>query len=241
MSQWSFFSSLLLHVVVGLLFFVGMPTSKPAPVPLRPLPVKLVPIGVLTQSPKKTAPQKTKIKKQLESVPKKKPIILTPPKEKAAPLPEKKAKSVSDQIKEPQKKQQDHFQDVLKTVENLAEEKGKPIKDSFDSDLISDKISLSELDALRQQIQGCWLVPPGVLAERNLMIEVGIHLDAQAHIQKIKILNGAPSQKAAVFKVAVQSIRQALKAPECTPLRVPLDKYPKWKYCVLRFSPRGIG
>ncbi|UNM06623.1 MAG: hypothetical protein H6925_02850 [Holosporaceae bacterium] len=218
-----------------------MPQSKPAPAPLRPLPVKLVPIGMLTQSPKKTAHQKTKIKKQPERVPLKKSSTSTPEKEKAVPLPEKKVQSSSDQTKESPKKQQDHFEDVLKTVETLAEEKGKPKKDSFDSDLISDKISLSELDALRQQIQGCWLVPPGVLAERDLMIEVGIHLDAQAHIQKIKILNGAPSRKSAVFKVAVQSIRQALKAPECTPLRVPLDKYASWKYCVLRFSPRGIG
>ena len=143
------------------------------------------------------------------------------------------------------KKSSDPFESILQSVQHFEAEASPQQKTTderaFDSDLISSKISMSELDALRQQLQQCWLVPPSVMAEKDIIIEAAIDLDVRGMVTDIKILNQKDSQKFRSFREAVQSVRQALRAPQCSPLKLPADKHHQWKKCVLRFSPRGIG
>ena len=241
MDRWALLSSLMLHGLICILIFIGLPQSPPPIMPpIRALPIKLVPVGTLTQSPKRAAIKHTKLKKKDTPRPLKKKAVsaIKPAPQSAKNEPEIKPQAIEKPTKKVSK---EAFDDVLGAVEDLPDEKGRAPKNAFDSDLISDKISLSELDALRQQIQRCWLVPPGVMTEKDLMVEVGVHLNVEAHVQKIIILNTPPPQKKAVFDVAAQSIHQALRAPECTPLKLPKDKYTMWKYCVLRFRAQGVG
>ena len=227
--------SALFHMGFFLLMFVGLPHKNPTSFIPRALPVKVVPIGKLTQSPPSQKKPKAVQKKKIAPPP------ATPKQAMPSKLNLKVPEKESLKKKTAAPKMDKDFNDVLKAVETDTGKDKPHVKESFDTDLISDKLSVSELDALRQQIQGCWLLPPGVLSEKDLLIEVGVDLDTMGRIQKINVLTKPPPQKQIIFRVAVDSIRQALKAPECTPLRVPGDKYHMWKHCVLRFSPQGIG
>lgn len=240
----SLFYSVSMHGGVILICWVTLSLSpRPKPLPYRSVPVQLVPLGVITASPKPVEavketppapiPQTPKVQK---SSPKKE----VPKTIKSPPLPTPKAPVLKKDTPPKKKMQTDAFEDVLKDVSNLKDAPKTDMKKGFESDLISNKISISELDALRQQIQGCWIVPPSMLSEKNLLVEVGVQLTQEGVVESLSILNGPPPQKGPIFQVAVHSIRQALKAPGCTPLRVPKGKYEQWKYCVLRFQPQGV-
>ena len=207
---------------------MGKPlVQKKMPV-VKPEPAKK--ITQLTPLPPKPIPLKTS---KPESEPKKSPKVL-----------EEKPKPVEKEVAQAPKKSSDPFESVLQSVQEFDKQPSPQEKTmdnrAFDADLISNKIILSELDALRQQIQQCWLVPPTVMAEKDLMVEAAIDLDVRGTVTEIKILNQKDAKKFRSFQEAVQSVRHALRAPECSPLKLPPDKYHQWKKCVLRFSPRGI-
>lgn len=197
-------------------------------------------------SPKKESsfPKKERIElEKAVSLKKVKPKDERPQKiiEKTEPHKEKNLEKESKPVNKPSP---DPFESVLQSVQKFEKETNSEQKKidprAFDADLISNKISVSELDALRHQLQQCWLVPPTVMSEKNLVIETEIDLDVRGVVTDIKILNLKEIQKFRSFREATQSVRQALRSSECTPLKLPADKYHQWKRCVLRFSPRGI-
>lgn len=166
------------------------------------------------------------------------------------PISEDKPKKISEisrtETPKAEKKSSDPFESVLQSVQQF-ETSSTPSEHkttdprAFEADLISSKISLSELDALRQQLKRCWLVPPAVLSEKEMTIEAEVDIDSRGYVTNLHILNQKDAQKFRSFREGVQSVRQALKAPECSPLKLPADKHYLWKKCILRFSPRGIG
>lgn len=196
------------------------PVAKPAPVEKK---IETAPVKAIPLKPSKPVP------------------------EKASKVLKSETPSTTPNIEKPPvvKKNQDPFESVLQSVQQFETEPNpqQKITDerAFDADLISSKISISELDALRQQLQQCWLVPPSVMAEKDIIVEAAVDLDVRGMVTEIKILNQKDAQKFRSFREAVQSVRQALRAPECSPLKLPADKYHHWKKCVLRFSPKGIG
>ena len=206
---------------------MGKPLTKKEPV------IKAVPVPVKTNSSseKIVALKSPKIESEIpkKTIEEKRVLKETDLEQKSSPAP---------------KNSPDPFDSVLQSVQQFEKPTDLQKKSSdpraFDTDLISNKISVSELDALRQQLQQCWLVPPTVMSEKDLIVEAAIDLDIRGMVTDIKILNLKDGQKFRSFREAVQSVRQALRAPECSPLKLPADKYHQWKKCVLRFSPRGI-
>lgn len=206
---------------------MGKPLAKKEPV------IKPTPVSLKTRSSPERAislkATKTEAEKPKKIIEEKQSSKETDLEKKISPAP---------------KKSTDPFDSVLQSVQKFEKPIDSQQKSSdpraFDTDLISNKISVSELDALRQQLQQCWLVPPTVMSEKDLVVEAAIDLDMSGMVTDIKILNLKDGQKFRSFREAVQSVRQALRAPECSPLKLPADKYHQWKKCVLRFSPRGI-
>jgi hypothetical protein len=106
------------------------------------------------------------------------------------------------------------------------------IKNSFASGL-----SLSEEDALRAQIFGCWTVPLGLPYDDDLLVRVKLELKQDGTINKSEILDhermNKPGQK--FYKILAESALRAVRI--CQPLRVPQSGYEKWKNIQLNFNP----
>jgi len=106
------------------------------------------------------------------------------------------------------------------------------IKNSFASGL-----TLSEEDALRAQIFGCWTVPLGLPYDDNFLVRIKLELKQDGTISKSEILDhermNRPGQK--FYKVLAESALRAVRI--CQPLRVPQTGYEKWKTIQLNFNP----
>ena len=106
------------------------------------------------------------------------------------------------------------------------------VKNSFASGL-----TLSEEDALRAQIFGCWTVPLGLPYDEDLLVRVKLELKQDGTINKSEILDhermNKPGQK--FYKILAESALRAVRI--CQPLRVPQTGYEKWKTIQLNFDP----
>ena len=106
------------------------------------------------------------------------------------------------------------------------------VKNSFASGL-----SLSEEDALRAQIFGCWSVPLGLPYDKDMLVRIKLKLKKDGTILKSEILDhqrmNRPGQK--FYKVLAESALRAVRL--CQPLKVPPTGYEKWKEMQLNFNP----
>tara|TARA_Y100000022_G_scaffold183165_1_gene177202 strand:- start:54 stop:662 length:609 start_codon:yes stop_codon:yes gene_type:complete len=101
-------------------------------------------------------------------------------------------------------------------------------------------LTLSEEDALKAQIFGCWSIPLGLPYNENLLVRIKLELKPDGTISKIEILDhdrmNQPGQ--GFYKVLVESALRAIKL--CEPLKVPIGDYERWKELYLNFDAREM-
>ena len=106
------------------------------------------------------------------------------------------------------------------------------VKNSF-----AQGLSLSEEDALRAQIFGCWSVPLGLPYDKDLLVRIKLKLKPDGRILKSEILDHArmnvPGQS--FYKILAESALRAVRI--CQPLKVPPTGYERWKELQLNFDP----
>ena len=101
-------------------------------------------------------------------------------------------------------------------------------------------LTLTERDALKAQIFGCWSIPLGLPYNENLLVRIKLKLKPDGSVIKTEILDHArmnqPGQ--GFYKVLAESALRAVKL--CQPLRVPTTGYERWKELQLNFDAREM-
>ena len=114
--------------------------------------------------------------------------------------------------------------------------KDDKITQSQEKNSITSGLTLSEEDALKAQIFGCWSIPLGLPYNENLLVRIRLKLKQDGTVIKSEILDHArmniPGQ--AFYKVLAESALRAVKL--CQPLRVPTTGYERWKDLQLNFD-----
>ena len=114
------------------------------------------------------------------------------------------------------------------------------ITQSQDSSMNSSKLTLSEEDALKAQIFGCWSIPLGLPYNEDLLVRIKLKLKPDGTLIKTEILDHArmnmPGQ--GFFKVLAESALRAIQL--CQPLKVPTSGYERWKDLQLNFDAREM-
>ena len=105
------------------------------------------------------------------------------------------------------------------------------VKNSFVSGL-----TLSEEDALKAQIFGCWSLPLGLPYQENLLVRIKLRLKPDGTVLRSEILDHArmnmPGQ--GFYRVLAESALRAVRI--CQPLKVPPRGYERWKDLQLNFD-----
>jgi len=131
---------------------------------------------------------------------------------------------------------------IDKSKEDFGETNKKlnKITQSQDSTMDSSKLTLSEEDALKAQIFGCWSIPLGLPYNENLLVRIKLKLKPDGTLIKTEILDHArmnmPGQ--GFFKVLAESALRAIQL--CQPLKVPTSGYERWKDLQLNFDAREM-
>ena len=260
----SLFYSLTFHSVMILLTILSLPFMLREPIELPPIvSVELIQISDKTSIP--FAPKARKIieetkKKEQERLvseqappaakAKEKPDRIPLPNEKKEEKKIVKKKQNPEEIK-PEIRQSSEFEkkeivdtnqiaaliDKAKEEEAVKQKKTSKITQSNQKNSFATSLTLSEEDALRAQIFGCWSVPLGLPYDENLLVRIKLQLKKDGTIAKSEILDhqrmNRPGQK--FYKVLAESALRAVRL--CQPLKVPPTGYDKWKEIQLNFNP----
>ncbi len=256
-----------LHIALIFITAISLPFLAKKPIDLPPIvSVELIQITEKTNIP--FAPKAKKIIEKVKEKEKKLVSEQAPPKKvkkkkpDAIPLPDKKIKKV-EKIKEkkqnPEKidneiKQVSEFEkkelfdpdniaaliDKSKVESSEFKSKSNKVTQDQDKNVEITGLSLSEEDALKAQIFGCWSIPLGLPYNENLLVRIKLKLDPDGSVTRSEILDHARMNKPgqAFYKVLAESALRAIKL--CQPLRVPSTGYERWKELQLNFDAREM-
>ena len=245
---------------------MSLPFLSKKPINLPPI----ISVELIQITDKTNIPFAPKARKIIEKVKEKEKLVSeqAPPKvvkkEKpdAVPLPDEKIeklKKLEDKKQNPEKidnkvKQVSEFEKeelfdpnniaalIDKSKEDVGETSDKPNKISQDQDRTVDNLglSLSEEDALKAQIFGCWSIPLGLPYNENLLVRIKLKLKPDGSVIKSEILDHARMNKPGqgFYKVLAESALRAIQL--CQPLRVPTTGYERWKDLQLNFDAREM-
>ena len=180
----------------------------------------------------------------------------------AVPLPEKTVKKIETkkenkqnpdkleeevkQVSEFEKKEFVDLDNIAKLIDKAKIESADVVKKNNDITQDQDRnientgLTLSEEDALKAQIFGCWSIPLGLPYNENLLVRIKLMLEPDGSVTKTEILDHARMNKPgqAFYKVLAESALRAVKL--CQPLRVPTTGYERWKELQLNFDAREM-
>jgi hypothetical protein len=207
--------------------------------------------------PKKVKKTKTKTvvsEKKNKKIEKKNP--------EAVPLPEKEIKKIKTkeekkqnpekvdnevkQVSEFEKKDLFDPNNIAALIDKSKEETAETVKINNDvtqdqvRNIENSKLTLSEEDALKAQIFGCWSIPLGLPYDENLLVRIKLKLKPDGSVTKTEILDHARMNKPGqgFYKVLAESALRAVRL--CQPLRVPSSGYERWKELQLNFDAREM-
>jgi len=210
--------------------------EPPKPEPERP-----------KQPPKQTSetpPRPVAAPPEEDLLPAKEVVKKEPEKPKVKPKPPEPVKRpVETKVEE--KPQEDPFQSLLK---NLQESKPDPSTEQGTATTpqkatpapLGETITMSEIDALRHQLSQCWQVLAGARYAEDLVVDMKLFVNPDRTVRMATVVDLARYNSDSIFRAAADSAMRAVRSPDCSPLRLPPDKYEQWKDIVVRFDPSQI-
>lgn len=168
------------------------------------------------------------------------PVRPNMPKITAKPAQISKQKSAKKDTKDPSQDFEALLKDLTKTTTSNTSDSihMDANSDQHAQGKESDKITISEFEALKRHIQKCWNTPAGLKESHNMIIEVEVSVAKDGNVKSTKIINDRPSDPQ--FRAAAESARRAVLSPKCNPLPLPKEKYEQWKSFVFRFDPKDL-
>jgi hypothetical protein len=104
---------------------------------------------------------------------------------------------------------------------------------------LGSQLTASEMDLVREQISRCWNINAGAKDAKDLVVEIRASVQPDGTVTQATIVDQGRMNDP-VWRAAAESARRAFFNPQCTPLKLPPDKYDTWKDLDVDFSPKDI-
>lgn len=163
-----------------------------------------------------------------------------PPKPQSAKTPDRKAEQKKTASKNTKNKS---VEDEVAALLNREKTSGGGAKRSKDQASLGgkkttkgSKLTISEMDALRGQIQKCWNVPAGVIDSEDLRVSVKFRLKRDGTIDgRPEVIRGGGAS--GPKRTAAESAKRAVLRCGQGGYQLPAGKYDAWQEVVVNFDP----
>ena len=103
-----------------------------------------------------------------------------------------------------------------------------------------EKVTIGEIDLVRQQISQCWNITSGARQADALSVEIEMKMNPDATVRQASVVDSIRMNSDPYYRAAAESALRALSHPDCIPLKLPLDKYYMWKSFTFNFDPKNM-
>ena len=119
--------------------------------------------------------------------------------------------------------------------ENKEDEQKKVGEDNQNENMV---LSISEIDLLRQQLSSCWNAPAGAVINigDKVTISAKVQQNMEVYQNSVQIVDTNISKSNPFYGPITESAMRTLLNPECTPLKLPINKYKLWKNLTITFD-----
>ena len=194
--------------------------------------------------PKKPDPAPKKEEPKKESKPEVDPLA----------KPDKKPPPKKEEPKKETAKPKEPERDFSSLLKNLADPKRTPPSATEQPDMgvktatpeegakapLGQRMTMSEEDALRRQLERCWNFPLGAKNAQDLNVEIFMVINRDRTLREARVVDMARYNRDTFFRAAADSALRAVRNPLCSPFELPADKYDVWKTTVVNFNPREM-
>ncbi len=196
------------------------PKPQPAPEPEKPKP-----------APPK--PAEPKFEQIVEGLKKPKPTPKpTPPADKPAREPQSSLSSVLKDVAK--------MRPTPPAPHSATTGDAKASSQSSMGPSFSSRLTITEEDALRRQIEQCWNPPIGARDAQSLVVEVIIDVNPDRTVSNAEVVDKLRYASDPFFRAAADAAIRAVHNPRCNPLELAPDKYDQWKRIDFLFDPRDM-
>ncbi|MBY0509133.1 MAG: TonB C-terminal domain-containing protein [Rhodospirillaceae bacterium] len=253
--------SILLHALIVGFAYTGLPSFfERDPPEEAPLIIDVVEIADITSAapppqpelkPEPTPPTPEPPKPQLADAPPPDAAMPPPPEpEKPKPEPIKapeppKVKPPPPKPTPPKTKQDDvaMLQKLLKDMQKSQPKAASPATESKANPTnnvapnVSDRASMTELDAIRRHIEGCWRIDPGKEGIENLAADIKVFINPDGSVREAQIVDMTRYFVDSAFRTFANSARNAVLG--CGNIPISPERYSTFKEMTMTFSPQG--
>ncbi|MCB1478955.1 MAG: cell envelope biogenesis protein TolA [Tepidamorphaceae bacterium] len=223
----------------------AQPAAAPEPEPEpEPAQAEAEPAPPPEPEPEPEAKPKEPEKPQYVQLPKKVEMPRRPPRPRQeVARNEPKPTPITPQAREEQKQFDPDSIAALLDKQERPPESGGVTQEALDGQAslgaptgLANRLSMSDIDYLRQQMSRCWSPPVGVLDAVGLVVKLDLELNLDGSLARDPIV--ANSSGAPIFTIAAEAARRAVI--QCQPYSLPPEKFDVWRRMIVNFDPREM-
>jgi outer membrane biosynthesis protein TonB len=208
------------------------PPPEPAKAP-EPLPKPEAVKQPEPPKPKPPEPEPQQVQKPAPPAPKPKPA--PPPDQLATLLKNLKQEKAQVEKQEKTKEKTPSVRDLVADLKPSPQTAPAPAPQVSSIDQRRDAATLAAMVA--QQISPCWAIPAGARDAADMRIGIRITLNPDGSLRGVpNIQDRSRMGTDDVFRAFGESAIRALQ--QCSPLRLPADKYALWQDMIVNFDPK---
>tara|TARA_R110002124_G_scaffold64985_2_gene177386 strand:+ start:186712 stop:187692 length:981 start_codon:yes stop_codon:yes gene_type:complete len=168
------------------------------------------------------------------------------PEKNLAPIKPKKPNKRPKKPEPKAVKEEKSFDSVLKNLQETentqaAAEEGEQAQSAAPkTPTLGQRITVSELDALRGQLAECWNVLAGANFDHALVVYIKLYMNPDRTVRRYEIKDQLRYTTDSFFRAAADAAARAVNNPSCSPLKLPAGKYDQWKVITVKFDPREM-
>lgn len=151
-------------------------------------------------------------------------------KKKVAEEPKKDFSAVLKNLAEEKPQEKTEKIKDLKPDEPAPREEGRPVP-------LGQRMTMTEMDALRAQLEGCWNVPVGAKDVENTTIDIFMVINRDRTLRSAEIVDTSRYNSDSFFRAIADTAMRAVRSPNCSPFDLPPDKYESWNQVTVTFDP----
>ena len=208
------------------------------PVPVEPLKEEVKePEPEVKEPEPEVIPEPEPVAEPIKEEPKKieKPKVEPKPKEKPKP---------KDKPKEKKKEQPQDVMSILKNLQTQNKAAGSSKSGNVSANPgqggeLGDKVTASELDRVRKQIESAWKIPAGAQGVHKVKVAIHIVISADRTVVSAKLADPHKMGDVA-YRTLAESALHAVLSFKNRPLLLPPEKYQVWKEITMYFDPTNV-
>jgi len=99
---------------------------------------------------------------------------------------------------------------------------------------------MSEIEAVRRQIERCWNLPAGAKDADSLIVSIRVEMNIDGTPRTAVVTDQSRMRADPFYRSAAESAVRAVLNPRCHPFTLPREKFSRWKTMTLVFNPKEM-